>query len=109
MAGSDALAHQSSGQTPQVCGLHQVLDGRYPRLRGSLKGILPAGITGKDMIVALCGLFNKDEVLNHAIEFTVPSDTLKSLPADDRLAIANMTTEWGALSGLFPIDSVLQS
>jgi homoaconitate hydratase len=27
---------------------------------------------------------------------------------DDRLAIANMTTEWGALSGLFPIDNVLK-
>ena len=27
-----------------------------------------------------------------------------SLPIDDRLAIANMTTEWGALVGLFPID-----
>ena len=93
MAGSDALARQSSGQTPQLCGLHQVLDGRYPRLRGPLKGTLPAGVTGKDVIVVLCGLSNKDEVLNHAIEFTGSSDTLKSLPVDDRLAIANMTTK----------------
>lgn len=71
-------------------------------------GTLPVGVTGKDVIVALCGLFNKDEVLNHAIEFTGSADTLKSLTMDDRLAIANMTTEWGALLGLFPIDSVLQ-
>ena len=34
---------------------------------------------------------------------------MRSLPVDDRLAIANMTTEWGALSALFPVDSVLQS
>jgi len=27
------------------------------------------GVTGKDVIVALCGSFNKDEVLNAAIEF----------------------------------------
>ncbi|KAF7510315.1 mitochondrial Homoaconitase [Endocarpon pusillum] len=33
---------------------------------------------------------------------------MQSLSMDDRLAIANMTTEWGALTGLFPIDSVLQ-
>lgn len=71
-------------------------------------GVLPKGVTGKDVIVALCGLFNKDEVLNHAIEFTGSDETLRSLPIDDRLAIANMTTEWGALSGLFPIDSVLR-
>ncbi|OBT52704.1 homoaconitase [Pseudogymnoascus sp. 24MN13] len=72
-------------------------------------GVLPVGVTGKDVIVALCGLFNSDEVLNHAIEFTGSEETMRSLPVDDRLAIANMTTEWGALSGLFPIDSVLLS
>lgn len=63
-------------------------------------GTLPVGVTGKDVIVALCGLFNNDEVLNHAIEFSGSEDTLRSLPVDDRLTIANMTTEWGALTGL---------
>ncbi|KAL9078158.1 MAG: hypothetical protein Q9157_002916 [Trypethelium eluteriae] len=71
-------------------------------------GTLPKGVTGKDVIVALCGLFNNDEVLNHAIEFTGSPETLSTLAIDDRLAIANMTTEWGALSGLFPIDPLLQ-
>ncbi|KFX95613.1 hypothetical protein O988_05723 [Pseudogymnoascus sp. VKM F-3808] len=80
-----------------------------PVARCHLMGVLPAGVTGKDVIVALCGLFNNDEVLNHAIEFTGSEETMRSLPVDERLAIANMTTEWGALSGLFPIDSVLLS
>ena len=62
-------------------------------------GVLPPGVTGKDVIVALCGLFNQDEVLNHAIEFTGSEQTMASIPIDDRLTIANMTTEWGALSG----------
>ncbi|KAK3075547.1 mitochondrial Homoaconitase [Teratosphaeriaceae sp. CCFEE 6253] len=79
-----------------------------PIARVNFTGILPQGVTGKDVIVALCGLFNNDEVLNHAIEFTGDSNTMRSLPIDDRLAIANMTTEWGALSGLFPIDDVLK-
>lgn len=56
------------------------------------------GVTGKDVIVALCGLFNNDEVLNHAIEFTGSEETMRSLPVDSRLTIANMTTELGALS-----------
>ena len=71
-------------------------------------GVLPKGVTGKDVIVALCGLFDKDDVLNHAIEFTGSEETLTSLPIDARLTIANMTTEWGALSGLFPMDDVLE-
>lgn len=78
-----------------------------PITKVTLTGLLPRGVTGKDVIVALCGLFNQDDVLNHAIEFTGSEETLQSLPIDDRLAIANMTTEWGALSGLFPIDSML--
>ncbi|KAK4580202.1 mitochondrial Homoaconitase [Recurvomyces mirabilis] len=79
-----------------------------PIARVNFTGILPEGVTGKDVIVALCGLFNNDEVLNHAIELTGDFQTMWSLPVDDRLAIANMTTEWGALSGLFPIDDVLK-
>ena len=79
-----------------------------PVARVTFTGFLPKGVTGKDVIVALCGLFNKDEVLNHAIEFTGSDETMRSLPIDDRLTIANMTTEWGALTGLFPVDLTLQ-
>src|SRR5229473_4791901 len=69
-----------------------------------LKGNLSAGVTGKDVIIALCGLFNKDEVLNHAVEFV--GDGLANLSMDARMTIANMTTEWGALAGVFPFDQV---
>src|SRR5918912_4068742 len=69
-----------------------------------LKGRLSAGVTGKDVIIALCGLFNKDEVLNHAVEFT--GDGAANLPMSARMTIANMTTEWGALAGVFPFDEV---
>ena len=80
-----------------------------PIAKVTFTGSLPKGVTGKDVIVALCGLFSKDEVLNHAIEFTGSEETMKSLTIDDRLTIANMTTEWGALTGLFPIDHMLQA
>src|SRR5436305_5125217 len=69
-----------------------------------LKGNLSAGVTGKDVIIALCGLFNKDEVLNHAVEFM--GDGVADLPMSARMTIANMTTEWGALAGVFPFDEV---
>lgn len=80
-----------------------------PVAKITFTGVLPKGVTGKDVIVALCGLFKDDDVLNHAIEFTGKEETMRSLPVDDRLTIANMTTEWGALSGLFPIDPILQA
>jgi len=69
-----------------------------------LKGKLSPGVVGKDVIIALCGLFNKDEVLNHAVEFL--GDGMTNLPMSARMTIANMTTEWGALAGVFPFDEV---
>lgn len=80
-----------------------------PVAKVTFTGVLPVGVTGKDVIVALCGLFKDDNVLNHAIEFSGNEETMRSIQVDDRLTIANMTTEWGALSGLFPIDSVLKA
>jgi homoaconitate hydratase len=73
-----------------------------PIAKVELTGKLGKGVTGKDVIIALCGYFNKDEVLNHAIEFVGVG--VKYLSIEERLTIANMTTEWGALVGLFPID-----
>ncbi|KAF9982652.1 mitochondrial Homoaconitase [Modicella reniformis] len=75
-----------------------------PVVKVELKNKLPPGVTGKDVIITLCSVFNKDEVLNTAIEFI--GDGVKYLGIEDRLAIANMTTEWGALAGVFPIDEV---
>src|ERR1700751_98217 len=69
-----------------------------------LTGKLSPGGVGKDVIIALCGLFNKDEVLNHAVEFL--GDGVAYLPMSARMTIANMTTEWGALAGVFPFDEV---
>src|SRR5436305_576505 len=69
-----------------------------------LKGNLSPGVVGKDIIIALCRLFNKDEVLNHAVEFL--GDGVANLPMSARMTIANMTTEWGALAGVFPFDEV---
>lgn len=92
---TDAAAIWATGQTwwqiPPVAGVE-------------LKGALRPGVTGKDVIIALSGVFNRDEVLNHALEFT--GDGVASLSIDARLTIANMTTEWGALAGVFPIDAV---
>jgi homoaconitate hydratase len=75
-----------------------------PVAKVTLKGTLRPGVVGKDVIVTLCGRFNKDEVLNHAVEFA--GDGVAALTIDQRMSIANMTTEWGALAGVFPFDEV---
>jgi len=69
-----------------------------------LEGKLPEGATGKDVIVTLCGVYNHDEVLNAAVEFTGPG--VASLSMDARFTISNMSTEWGPLVGWFPVDEI---
>ncbi|MBT4767350.1 MAG: homoaconitase [Phycisphaerae bacterium] len=76
-----------------------------PVAQVELTGTLQDGVTGKDVIIALCGAFNHDEVLNHAVEFV--GEGIAQLTMDQRMSIANMTTEWGALAGVFPCDEVL--
>jgi homoaconitate hydratase len=66
-----------------------------------LEGALREGVTGKDVIIALCGAFNV-HVLNAAVEFS--GTGVASLSMDARMTIANMSTEWGALVGWFPAD-----
>jgi len=56
--------------------------------RVELSGKLRDGVSGKDVIITLCGLFNSDDVLNHCVEFT--GEGVKSLSIDERLSIANM-------------------
>jgi homoaconitate hydratase len=81
---------------------------QIPRtIRVVLEGKLAPGVTGKDVIITLCGLYNEEEVLNAAVEFAGPG--VASLNMDARLSIANMTTEWGALVGWFPVDDATLS
>jgi homoaconitate hydratase len=68
-----------------------------------LEGALNPGVSGKDVIIALCGAFNV-HVLNAAVEFSGPG--VASLSMDARMTIANMSTEWGALVGWFPCDAI---
>src|SRR5215470_10661256 len=70
----------------------------------TLEGKLPEGATGKDVIITLCGLYNHDEVLNAAVEFSGPG--VASLSMDARFSISNMSTEWGPIVGWFPIDEI---
>jgi homoaconitate hydratase len=69
-----------------------------------LEGNLPEGVSGKDVIITLCGLYNHDEALNAALEFSGPG--VASLSMDARFSIANMSTEWGPIACWFPVDGV---
>ncbi len=76
-------------------------------VRVNLTGEPRPGVSGKDVIIVLIGTFNNDEVLNCCLEFAGPG--VAKLSMESRTTIANMSTEWGALAGVFPYDEVTHS
>ena len=76
-----------------------------PVINVVMTGRLRPNVSGKDVILSLIAQVGHKAVLNCALEFS--GEGIRSLSIDDRLSIANMTTEWGALSGLFPTDQIL--
>ena len=63
------------------------------------------GIGGKDVILHVLGLLKRNTVaFERAVEYTGPG--IKSLSCDARFAIANMTTEFGGIAGVFEADEI---
>jgi len=67
-----------------------------------LDGELPSGATATDLVLTLTELLRKHGVVNKFVEFH--GDGLASLPVPDRATLSNMSPEYGATEGVFPID-----
>jgi aconitate hydratase len=79
-----------------------------PRIWGvKLTGKLPEWVSAKDIILEMLRRHTVKGGLGHIIEYYGPG--LKELSAMDRHVIANMGTELGATSTVFPSDSEVQA
>ena len=67
-----------------------------------LTGRLAEGITATDLVLSLTELLRKKRVVEKFVEYFGPG--LQSLAIPDRATIANMTPEYGATLGFFPVD-----
>ncbi|EKT63733.1 aconitate hydratase AcnA [Providencia burhodogranariea] len=65
---------------------------------------LPEGITATDLVLTVTQMLRKHGVVGKFVEFY--GDGLAYLPLADRATIANMSPEYGATCGFFPIDDI---
>ncbi|QEA38768.1 aconitate hydratase AcnA [Pistricoccus aurantiacus] len=67
-----------------------------------LTGKLKEGITATDLVLTVTQMLRNKGVVGKFVEFY--GDGLKDLPLADRATIANMSPEYGATCGFFPVD-----
>jgi aconitate hydratase len=65
-------------------------------------GKLPEGATATDLVLTVTEMLRKHGVVEKFVEYFGPG--MKSLTVTDRATIANMTPEYGATLGFFPVD-----
>ncbi|MGE0553095.1 MAG: aconitate hydratase AcnA [Gemmatimonadales bacterium] len=68
-----------------------------------LTGELPVGTTATDLVLTVTKLLRSHGVVDKFVEFFGPG--LASLGLADRATIANMSPEYGATIGFFPVDA----
>ncbi len=68
------------------------------RLAGSLR----PGATATDLVLTVTQMLRKKGVVGKFVEYFGPG--LKSLPVADRATLGNMSPEYGATMGFFPVD-----
>jgi len=68
----------------------------------SVDGPLPAGVTAKDMVLAIIGEIGTAGGTGYAIEFA--GQAVRDLSVEGRLTLCNMTIEAGARAGMVAVD-----
>jgi len=75
--------------TPEVVGVH-------------MSGKLREGVTATDLVLHITEMLRAQRVVGKFVEFY--GEGAASLPVPDRATIGNMSPEYGATMGFFPID-----
>ena len=68
-----------------------------------LSGQLPPGATATDLVLTVTQILRREGVVGKFVEFFGPG--VSSMTVADRATIANMSPEYGATMGFFPVDS----
>lgn len=91
------------GIEAEAAMLGQPVSMLLPKIVGfKLTGTLPEGSTATDLVLTVTNILRTRGVVGKFVEFY--GDGLDSLSLADRATVANMSPEYGATCGFFPID-----
>src|SRR5207237_148454 len=102
--GLGVLGWGVGGIEAEAAMLGQPVSMLIPQVVGfKLHGKLREGTTATDLVLTVTQMLRKKGVVGKFVEFY--GDGLAELPLADRATIANMSPEYGATCGIFPVDT----
>ena len=101
--GLGVLGWGVGGIEAEAAMLGQAVSMLIPQVVGvKLMGKLRDGATATDLVLTVTEMLRKHGVVGKFVEYFGPG--LQELPLADRATIANMSPEYGATCGIFPVD-----
>jgi aconitate hydratase len=101
--GLGVLGWGVGGIEAEAAMLGQPVSMLIPQVVGvKLTGKLREGATATDLVLTITELLRKQGVVGKFVEYFGPG--LQELPLADRATIGNMSPEYGATCGIFPVD-----
>ena len=91
-----------ASQLKQILATQCLWQKKPKTLRVMVNGIAPAGVTAKDIVLAVIAKIGTAGGTGHTIEFA--GDAIRALTMEGRLTVCNMAIEAGARSGMVAPD-----
>jgi 3-isopropylmalate/(R)-2-methylmalate dehydratase large subunit len=97
------LAHGiGTSEVEHVLATQTLLAKKSKAMLVQVDGALPAGVTAKDIVLAVIGVIGTAGGTGYAIEFA--GSTIRSLSMEGRMTVCNMAIEAGARAGRVGVD-----
>jgi 3-isopropylmalate/(R)-2-methylmalate dehydratase large subunit len=91
-----------TSEVEHVLATQTLLISKSKNMRVSVNGMLPIGVTAKDIALAVIAKIGTAGGTGHVIEYA--GDTIRALSMEGRMTLCNMTIEGGARAGLVAPD-----
>ncbi|MDX8402750.1 MAG: 3-isopropylmalate dehydratase large subunit [Mariprofundaceae bacterium] len=93
-----------TSEVEHVLATQCLIQKKPKRMRITVEGALPQGVTGKDMALFIIGRIGTAGGTGHAIEYA--GQAVRALSMEGRMSLCNMTIEAGARCGMVAVDEV---
>jgi 3-isopropylmalate/(R)-2-methylmalate dehydratase large subunit len=98
-----ALAHGiGTSEVEHVLATQTLIQRKAKNMRITVDGKLPAGVTAKDIILAIIGEIGTAGGTGHVMEYA--GEAIRALSMEGRMTVCNMSIEGGARAGLIAPD-----